>query len=469
MENLSERASYRWAESEFGNAQLGDIRRTRRLVDVAAGVAAGPNGKVTSVFANVQRREGAYDLLESRHVALAQLHEAMSQSAALRARAGGEFAYAVVDESSLNFTDRTGKKGFGPLGSLARGLRVMTSLCINQKGLPCGIVSQEYWVRGAPTMSRSTRSRKRAKWGFDQRESHHYWRAAESAIENLAKAGVRAWVVIDRAGDNHQILRRLAARECDFTLRSKADRNLAKEGRLRAHLASQPVLGTYEVAIARSGARDASVATMEVRSSVIWLPMKGTKQECAHSICVAAVWVRETASSAARTGRIPLDWMLYTSRNATTLDAAKEIVASYTMRWKIEEFHRTWKNGGCRVEQCQMRSVKAVTIWASILAANAARIERIKHVSRTDPEASASVVFSETEVEALLAVSVEERFKPAKDDRALTALEVTHWLAQLGGWIAANGPPGSITLARGLDRLKQISKGFELARQRFKK
>jgi Transposase DDE domain len=278
---------------------------------------------------------------------------------------------------------------------------------------------------------------------------------------------VRAWVVIDRAGDNHHILRRLAARECDFTLRSKADRHLVKEGRLRARLAAQPVLGTYEVKVARNSARRASVATMEVRSCVVWLPMQATKYERAHSLSVTAVWVRETVESAALAGRTPLDWMLYTNRDASTRDSAKQIVTSYTMRWQIEEFHRTWKNGGCRVEQCQMRTVKAVTVWASILAANAVRIERIKRISRTEPDSPASAVFSETEVEALIAIRLEENLKVSKTTP--TVLEVTQWVAQLGGWISANGPPGSITLARGLDRLKQISKGFEVARRRFNK
>jgi len=44
--------------------------------------------------------------------------------------------------------------------------------------------------------------------------------------------------------------------------------------------------------------------------------------------------------------------------------------------------------------------------------------------------------------------------------------EVTPWIAELGGWIGhANGPPGSTTLARELDRLGYLVEGIALARQ----
>jgi hypothetical protein len=50
----------RWAEEEFAHARLGDARRTRRLVAIAAGAAANPAGKVSAVFDRAKDREGAY-------------------------------------------------------------------------------------------------------------------------------------------------------------------------------------------------------------------------------------------------------------------------------------------------------------------------------------------------------------------------------------------------------------------------
>jgi transposase-like protein len=49
-----------WAEHEFAPARLGDSRRNRRLVGIAARAAEHPNGVLTEVFAD---HAAAYDFL----------------------------------------------------------------------------------------------------------------------------------------------------------------------------------------------------------------------------------------------------------------------------------------------------------------------------------------------------------------------------------------------------------------------
>jgi hypothetical protein len=49
---------------------------------------------------------------------------------------------------------------------------------------------------------------------------------------------------------------------------------------------------------------------------------------------------------------------------------------------------------------------------------------------------------------------------------SVTIAEATDWIVLMGGWIGkANGPPGSITLARGLERLGLPAQGVALARE----
>jgi hypothetical protein len=57
-----------WAEEHFGRVDLGDVRRTARLVRVAASAAAVPVGTVTKVFVDDAERQRAYDFLESPHL-----------------------------------------------------------------------------------------------------------------------------------------------------------------------------------------------------------------------------------------------------------------------------------------------------------------------------------------------------------------------------------------------------------------
>ena len=75
-----------WATQEFGNAALGDDRRTQRAVCMAAAVAAHPAGKVTQVFTQSAGREGAFRFLENNHVSVPALAAAAHQAAARRCR-----------------------------------------------------------------------------------------------------------------------------------------------------------------------------------------------------------------------------------------------------------------------------------------------------------------------------------------------------------------------------------------------
>lgn len=157
--------------------------------------------------------------------------------------------------------------------------------------------------------------------------------------------------------------------------------------------------------------------------------------------------------------------MLYTNVPVFTDEHARGIVASYEARWRVEEFHRTWKQGHCNVGDAPLHSERAVIVWATILSAVAARIERLKYFSRRKPDLPATVELSEAEIEAL---NLDQQCRTTTKRRLPempTIGEATGWVAELGGWLGArNGPPGSITLARGLERLGYLVEGIALAR-----
>mgnify|MGYP000479316922 CR=1 FL=1 len=56
---------------------------------------------------------------------------------------------------------------------------------------------------------------------------------------------------------------------------------------------------------------------------------------------------------------------------------AIEVVRAYTRRWRIEEFHRTWKAGACGIEGTRLRAYDHIQRWAIITASVAARIEQL--------------------------------------------------------------------------------------------
>jgi hypothetical protein len=78
------------------------------------------------------------------------------------------------------------------------------------------------------------------------------------------------------------------------------------------------------------------------------------------------------------------------------------VIYGYTQRWRIEEFHRTWKQGRCNVESTQLHSTEHVKIWAIILASVSMRIERLKYLSRNYPDLPATEELSSYEIQALV-------------------------------------------------------------------
>jgi len=154
-----------------------------------------------------------------------------------------------------------------------------------------------------------------------------------------------------------------------------------------------------------------------------------------------------------------------------SFEAACEGVRGYAMRWRIEDFHKTWKSGTCNVERTQLRSRDAVIRWASILAMVATRVERLKHLARTEPDRLASEQLTPLELQVLMALKRREKKRTESvPDGIPTMAQAVRWLADLGGYTgkSSGGPPGSITLRRGLERVQMAAEGV-LAWQAFAK
>jgi hypothetical protein len=378
--------------------------------------------------------------------------------------------FVAIDGSALSLSDDNGAKGFGPVGSPNRpvkGLMVMNALAVASDGVPLGLIDQIFWNR-APTdeqLSAVERTKRNLQRPFEEKETFNFLRAAQSSIERLAKVGTVAWVVIDREADNRDLLLGLHKAGCCFTIRGKWDRKLFGEGKRSLHdiLDSQPSLGSHEIEIGRTGRRPARRATVEVRAAQVTLRLDARRPgQVVDGLRLYAVRVRERHA-----GANGLDWVLLTNVPVISDQHARGILESYRGRWRIEEFHRTWKQGECNVEDAQLRSMDAVIKWATILAAVATRIERLKYFSRSKPEEPASIELAPEEIEALK-LDQQSRLKPRRGQlpQMPSISDATRWVAQLGGWIGArNGPPGSITIARGLERLGYLVEGIALARQ----
>ena len=116
-----------WAEKEFGDAELGDERRTLRLVGMAEGALSRPAGRITEVFRTESERQGAYDFLENEEIEASDVLAATVR-ASVRRVAKQPYAFVAIDGTSLSLVDHRRLKDFGAVGAykdFGRGLKLI--------------------------------------------------------------------------------------------------------------------------------------------------------------------------------------------------------------------------------------------------------------------------------------------------------------------------------------------------------
>jgi len=454
-----------WASHTFGHANLGDPRRVERLCKMAAAAVLRPGGTVTSVMQIPAEREGAFRFLESSHVDTQALADAAFETTAGDAAELEGHVFVAIDQTDLTFTDRTWGRGLGPdakrNSSIFRSVQVMNALAIDSKGTVLGVVDQQWW----------NRPEEKTPWGKgdprppEKRESWEWVRCFDACLDRFKSVArhMRLWFLMDRAADFHGTLSRAAQQDVWVTIRSNFDRRIYRHGRaqwLWKTLSRRPILGHVEICVPRGHGRKRRRARFEVRALCAETRVrdKPRPQVWAQMTCVQ---IREV--SPVPRGETPIAWRLLSNYPVEDLSDALCVVRSYTQRWKVEEFHKTWKSGTCDVESSQLRSFDAIRRWATILATVAARTERLKQLSRQQPDLDAHTEFTREELDAAILLSETSKFEVGDK---MTLVQAVRLIAMIGGHMGrkGDGPPGSITIRRGLSEVIPAAKVLNRAR-----
>lgn len=448
-----------WATEEFGEAQLGDRRRTERLVKMAAEVARKPAGTVTRAVESSAAREGAFRWLENQAIRREAVATAVT-GATLRRCQASRRVHVPIDATTLTLVDTARAKGFGAVGSWkqgSQGIHVMTALAVGGDGTPLGIVGQRMWVRE----KRSRRPEKALSTLAGDRETRHWLDALESTHEAFVQQApdVEAFYQLDRGADCWPVLSRAIDLDLLLTVRAAHDRRVDQPSlTLWNEVSRSPVRDTFRIAVPerrdlrrkkrvngrriyRTFTRKARVAELIVRAVPVPLLLSNGKR-----VVFNAVLVQERRRREDR-----IEWLLLSTHPIRTRADIRAIVDGYAYRWRIEEFHRTWKRGLCRVEDTQLRSRQAVFKWASILASVATRAMHLTYRAREKPEIPATDELSRHEIDALIALREPKGASPGDTP---TLGQAVRWIADLGGYVGPwNGPAGPTVVGRGLQKV----------------
>lgn len=450
-----------WAIQSFSHCELGDKRRTQRLVKVAANLAGHIGQSLVKSCTSEAEIEGAYRLLRNPDISSEAIAEAGFQTTAARAE-GAETLLALEDSTSLMFRHGVGEE-LGPLSNRSagtkRGFMVHSVLLVEgHSGRTVGLIEQSRWIRSEANHGKS---RQRKRRDYEEKESRKWERASAAVSRRLGPLMGRTLSVCDRESDIYEYLAYKQEQGQRFVLRAAFDRRLAEpEGRLFEYIGELKEAGRYTVRLPQKGGRKGREAKVALSYAPVRLRAPGRCRKGSPTLNLYVVCCREVGKKQG-TG---LQWVLLTSEPVSSLEQARQIVCYYEQRWKIEEYHKAWKSGGTQVEKQRMQSAQNLERMAVILAFIAVRLLQLRELA-VDPAQAKGVpcthLLQPMEWQVLW-LKQERRKLP----RAIPSL---HWayyaLAKLGGWYDSKrtGKVGWSALWEGWFKLEFMIEGAELS------
>jgi hypothetical protein len=458
-------APAQWAHTEFALAELGDRRRTQRLVQMATCLAQSPTGRLPQAFPEWKDLKGAYRLVDHIEFGPAEIQGPHRQQTLEACRQPGEYLL-IEDTSELDYSSHRRTEQLGFIGNgRGRGLLLHSTLAVRvegwhsdqePEGVVVGLLDQKSWIRTQKGLRHQNWRRRMSR----PRESDRWAKVLEHI--GPPAPGCR-WIYMgDRETDFYEPIERCRRNGEEFILRGYRDRKLAGEdGHLFEALEQAPVQGVSRVQLRGRNGEAARQATVSLRSCRVKLQGPWRPQGTQEDVEVNVVEVREMTPPP---GAEPLHWILLTSLPCSGLAELKRIVARYAMRWWIEQYHKALKSGA-GVEESQLEQGFRIENLLAVLAIVAVRLVNTQWLARNRPDEPVEAEsFGASALEILSA-------KYEAPEGGWTNGTVLIAVAKLGGFLARkhDGMPGWQTIWRGWSKLMCMCEGLEILNQKAKR
>jgi hypothetical protein len=448
-----------WAVTEFADADLGDLRRTQRLVQLAHVLAQNPGAALPDACGSSAMLKAAYRFIANDDIEpsdIVQSHIEATYSRLSRV----PLVLAVQDTTGADWTSLRATTGLGPLGHTAcQGLLVHTTLAITPERVPLGLLAQQVWARDPDDIGKRAR---RKQLPIRQKESHkwlHSLEAVFTARDCCPKT--RLVSVGDREADVYDVLAAQRPAGVDLLIRASWDRCVkAPQRYVWATVEAQPVLTDLVIQVPRRGAQPARAARLSLRYCRLTLsPPRHRKREGLPAVALWAVSVCEREPPAEAE---PIEWLLLTTVAVDSVDDAIERVQWYSCRWGIEVWHRILKSG-CRLEARQFATAERLQRGLALYSVLAWRIFYATMLARSVPEVPCSVLLEPDEWQALYC-AIHRVPQPPPEPPTLG--QAVNWIAQLGGFVGRRrrDRPGAEVLWRGFQHLGDLTTMYGIMR-----
>jgi hypothetical protein len=461
IESLDDQAVENWAAQEFGTAELGDTRRTERLVDLARVLGRKPSASFPAATEDGAQLKAAYRFFANPAIKPEAILAPHIQATYGRLQSMVR-VLAVQETTLLDWSDHPQTRGLGPLASATHlGLVVHSTLAFSPERVPLGVLAQQVWARDAADYAQLPDHKTRA---IAEKESQKWLTSLEAVVKARAACPQTQLISVgDREADVYDLFIAERPLGVDLLVRATQDRGVAEsEHRLWAAVASQPVSAELTVHVPRHPNQPARQARLSLRWRQVRLkPPQHRKAEDLPGVTLWGVWAIELAPPA---GVPALEWLLLTTVPIQTAADAAERLEWYSVRWGIEVWHKVLKSG-CRLEQRQLETAQRLRRSLSLFSVIAWRILYAVWLSRTLPQADCNALLEPDEWQALYCAIHKVALAPATPPNLYQAVR---WIAQLGGFLGRkyDGEPGATVMWKGFQRLADLTFMYQVMRPR---
>jgi hypothetical protein len=372
----------------------------------------------------------------------------------------GRHVLAIQDTSEINFaTTPEERRGLGEIGKGGgRGVLLHPMLAVDAgTGGVLGLVAGRIWTRdGRVAIPHGERL-------LSDKESARWLSTAEAAKGVLAAAAM-VTEISDRESDLYAKWATVPEPRFHILTRATHDRPTMEGGKLST--AKLQAAGEAHVELRARPGRAARGAHLTARFGQVTLkrPPNLREKGLAQTVRLSLVEVAEIDPPK---GAEPILWRLLTTHVVEDELMTWRIVAWYQMRWIIEQFFRTLKQQGLRLEDSQVESADRLIKLTAIAARAACVIMQLVQARDGRSGQSADIAFTPSEIETLHALLPELEGKTAlqKNPHPPGSMAWAAWIiAKLGGWdgYPKSKPPGPITFRHGLEYFQSIARGWKL-------
>ena len=464
-----------WSEGLFSGCELGDKRRTLRLVHIACMLAKKIGKSLANVCdGNSAAIEGAYRFIRNPGFGGQDIAEGGFRSIAEKAKEH-ELLLALEDTTTFSYThEAEGLEEIEAGSGNIRGFYVHSVLLVDaQKERTIGLIDQQRWQRKA---SEAGKRHQRKNREYEEKESYK-WEMSSRLMESRLGEKIKDVIsVCDREADIYDYLQFKQQESQRFIVRAVQDRKLESEGmQLSDMLNESPIMGYSTVKIAQKSGRKAREAKLELRSCKVTLKgirRKGVTLPDLEINVVSAVEVGKLSSTSKR-----LSWVILTSEPINSLAEVQTIIRYYEMRWRIEEFHKAWKTGAGSERQ-RMQAADNLEKMIVILGFVATRLLQLREaleVSKSALSGSTQIacteVLTKEEYIMLWYATQENKTKkqslPKKPPDLIWAYAA---IARLGGWTNSKqtNKASWLTIWEGWYRVQERVLGYQMAKEMTK-